>query len=420
MFQKEGTPTFVNKKSNMKKITIKTFLLSGIFISLFTSCQNNKDDKSNNDKSSNDKSINDIIGNHLSITPDNIEKVYKEFEVDYYTASQKYEKQEIYSIVTINCLSGMMESFKYKKQPINGFQVIETNPMVTVSPDMKIPDSLPHDFQLLSSGLGNDNMLYVVYDKKQDRILSPVEVEDVLNIKELMTSKDTSSYFLNVRRDKLNNIEYEMSLGQPKMLQDLKNGDLYYIGIQGRENDPQNGDYLISCKILIKGTVSIPIQKRTTMMGNIYDFKLINSELVKTEWLIDKKTTFTKQIVYNNLQNNTTPQTKENSPVSEKKDNDYKSLIGEYKGSFGPDKILLSLENINSDGSVNGFNEVKGNKRILTGKMKKNNNDYTFELKEPGDDTWDGVFNFTITDYVLSGNWKSNNGKSTYTYSLRK
>jgi hypothetical protein len=91
-------------------------------------------------------------------------------------------------------------------------------------------------------------------------------------------------------------------------------------------------------------------------------------------------------------------------------------LMGEWKGDFGNDQLLINIERINEDGSVAGFNIVKNNKRALTG--VKNGDE--FELKEPGDDKWDGVFKFTITDNIAKGTWTANNGKSTKQFSLSK
>jgi tellurite resistance protein len=91
-------------------------------------------------------------------------------------------------------------------------------------------------------------------------------------------------------------------------------------------------------------------------------------------------------------------------------------VIGEWKGAFGNDQLLINIESINEDGSVTGFNIVKNNKRALTGFK----NGDVFELNEPGDDKWDGVFKFTITDNKATGTWAANNGKSTKQFSLTK
>lgn len=91
-------------------------------------------------------------------------------------------------------------------------------------------------------------------------------------------------------------------------------------------------------------------------------------------------------------------------------------LIGEWKGAFGNNQLLINIESINNDGSVTGFNIVKNNQRALTG--FKNGDE--FELKEPGDDKWDGVFKFTIIDNTATGTWTANNGKLTKQFSLTK
>lgn len=92
------------------------------------------------------------------------------------------------------------------------------------------------------------------------------------------------------------------------------------------------------------------------------------------------------------------------------------ALIGEWKGAFGNDQLLINIESINEDGSVTGFNVVKNNQRALTGFK----NGDSFELKEPGDDKWDGVFKFTIAGNTATGTWSANNGKSTKQFSLTK
>jgi hypothetical protein len=119
---------------------------------------------------------------------------------------------------------------------------------------------------------------------------------------------------------------------------------------------------------------------------------------------------------YNKLPNS--EQSTETQPESESSDNS--NLIGEWKGVFGNDQLALTIETVNADGSVSGFNIVKSNRRPLTGSVTKNGDDYNFELKEPGDDKWDGVFKFSISGNTASGNWTANNGKSTKQFSLTK
>ncbi len=91
--------------------------------------------------------------------------------------------------------------------------------------------------------------------------------------------------------------------------------------------------------------------------------------------------------------------------------------IGVWKGNFGNDEILINLDKINDDGSIEGYNEVKNNKRSLTG-FKLSESEY--ELKEPGDNKWDGVFIVSVNGNEMKGTWKANNGKSTKEFILNK
>lgn len=113
--------------------------------------------------------------------------------------------------------------------------------------------------------------------------------------------------------------------------------------------------------------------------------------------------------------------TKETEPQPQQSETpDYSNLIGEWKGAFGNDQLALTIETVNADGSATGFDIVKGNRRPLTGTAIKSGDSYNFELKEPGDDKWDGVFKFSISGNTASGNWTANNGKSTKQFSLTK
>lgn len=95
---------------------------------------------------------------------------------------------------------------------------------------------------------------------------------------------------------------------------------------------------------------------------------------------------------------------------------DENEIIGNWTGTFGNNKLLISIESINDDGTVTGYNMVKNNRRDLAGYKKGDD----FELKEPGDDKWDGVFKFKLTDNQLIGTWTANNGKSTKNFILTK
>ena len=80
---------------------------------------------------------------------------------------------------------------------------------------------------------------------------------------------------------------------------------------------------------------------------------------------------------------------------------------GTYTGSF--DKGFLTLViNYVSGKNVSGYNLHKGLRRNVNGVMTEENGKFNFELKEPGDNPFDGTFSFTIdtTNFALTGTWK--------------
>ena len=89
---------------------------------------------------------------------------------------------------------------------------------------------------------------------------------------------------------------------------------------------------------------------------------------------------------------------------------DYAKLIGSYVGDFGTNKItLLIIKAIND--TVEGRSVVGGNDRPFAGIIKFLDGKYNVSAKEPGDDKYDGEFNFTIDQKqpdMVSGNWKPN------------
>ena len=107
---------------------------------------------------------------------------------------------------------------------------------------------------------------------------------------------------------------------------------------------------------------------------------------------------------------------------------DEKDLTGYWVGAFRQDsvfsthevymdesewdtanKINISIDNINGN-QVSGHSVDAGNLRPFTGTVDHTGDGYHFVVKEPGDDQYDGAFNFTINtgDSVLSGKWKAN------------
>jgi len=111
----------------------------------------------------------------------------------------------------------------------------------------------------------------------------------------------------------------------------------------------------------------------------------------------------------NETKNETKTTTEESSNISS-------DLIGNYIGDFGKDKLNIVIESIDENGAINGYDEVKGNRRKLTGSKKGN----SITLKEPGDDKWDGIFYIIFENNSLTGSWKANNGKSSKEFKLIK
>jgi hypothetical protein len=87
-------------------------------------------------------------------------------------------------------------------------------------------------------------------------------------------------------------------------------------------------------------------------------------------------------------------------------------LLGYYTGAFGENKITIVIAQIMGD-SVNGSSVVAGNNREFRGSVKKKENAYRFDVKEPGSDKYDGWFEFTIDpskpdstkNLVVKGDW---------------
>lgn len=99
-----------------------------------------------------------------------------------------------------------------------------------------------------------------------------------------------------------------------------------------------------------------------------------------------------------------------------------KNFIGVYTGAFGDNEIGLEIISINPKTlSVTGSNSVAGNSRPLKGTIEILDNVCYFVLNEPGDDQYDGVFEFKIyknSNTSLEGTWRSNDGTLTRDYRL--
>ena len=85
-------------------------------------------------------------------------------------------------------------------------------------------------------------------------------------------------------------------------------------------------------------------------------------------------------------------------------------LLGSYVGPFGANKITFLITKVLGD-TIEGRSVVGGNDRPFTGVIKADGDVYNVSAKEPGDDKYDGVFNFTIDSKqpdVVAGSWAPN------------
>jgi hypothetical protein len=95
-------------------------------------------------------------------------------------------------------------------------------------------------------------------------------------------------------------------------------------------------------------------------------------------------------------------------------------IEGFYTGGFVADKYDESKEYFNNriticidsldDTMAYGHSVVAGNERPFSGNYTKQNGVYSITAKEPGDNKYDGVFDFTVAPGKsnLTGTWKSN------------
>ena len=107
-----------------------------------------------------------------------------------------------------------------------------------------------------------------------------------------------------------------------------------------------------------------------------------------------------------------------------KEDNTADHILGSYVGEFGVNKINITLVKA-EEWSAEGFSVCAGNFRKLSGTFDLMEDDkYTFTLKEPGDDKYDGVFEFVLDAATkkIEGTWDpyKKEGNSSKNYSLSK
>jgi hypothetical protein len=101
------------------------------------------------------------------------------------------------------------------------------------------------------------------------------------------------------------------------------------------------------------------------------------------------------------------------------------NILGSYVGAFGDNKITLLITRATAD-SVIGRSIVGGNDRPFTGFLKNVDGKYVINAKEPGDDKYDGSFDFVIDPKqpdMVTGSWKPNTPTATLkekSYSLQR
>ncbi len=90
----------------------------------------------------------------------------------------------------------------------------------------------------------------------------------------------------------------------------------------------------------------------------------------------------------------------------------YMEPLNGYYTWKGPNKISVIIIGLNDSGQVIGTSVCAGNERLLRGKYSKTKDGFTAELKEPGDDKNDGIFNlnFNTASDEATGTWTSFNG----------
>ena len=106
-------------------------------------------------------------------------------------------------------------------------------------------------------------------------------------------------------------------------------------------------------------------------------------------------------------------------------ENTQERIKGNWVGMFGKNKINIVITDLLEAGKVKGYSVVSGNDRKFEGTYQINGQLYSFDVKEPGDDKYDGHFEFSIdlsgTESTLSGKWTPYDTKMAgKTYTLEK
>lgn len=314
--------------------------------------------------------IAEILKDKLTITSENIEKVENDFKIDHFAAAQKFVGKEVYVEAVCSGIPGenrvsypelslnldpSFDFFTFSGENINDkLPTIETvlrdGSILILATDLK-PSKNWQPLVTFTEGrtwgytddlFENDNDVYLIYDKKNDKIIYDKDLASEIALF-IRANKTTMSSKVQIIEDVKGKLKYNRS---EALYNDLMEGNFYYFTQKfNKERGNKNStkgftgeDELLPCKYLIKGTVSNDL-----LLENVV--RLINSEVVKVEWLIDKKTFFSKQIKFdgkivgdiNVVDNSNTGNTKLNQ-------NDNNAINNSSLGIANNDKVYFYSE----------------------------------------------------------------------------
>lgn len=122
---------------------------------------------------------------------------------------------------------------------------------------------------------------------------------------------------------------------------------------------------------------------------------------------------FTFTIFIFSCNDNSSKKDEANSPIEKEAKSSLtnQDICGSYVGVFGEDpldnKIRLLISKV-EDNKIEGRTIVGGNDRTFSGSIKKENNLFLITASEPGDNKYDGAFEFQIDENKpeeLTGTW---------------
>ncbi len=127
---------------------------------------------------------------------------------------------------------------------------------------------------------------------------------------------------------------------------------------------------------------------------------------------------FPAAVLFASCSNNSAPEKKE---AATSVPYDYSKLEGRYRGDFGGSgDILVVLRHVTDRNAV-GYDMHKGLRRNISGEFTPADKGFKFVLHEPGDNKFDGIFEFTLdtSNRQITGTWKPANnpdlGNKSYT-----